>query len=65
MKKLSKDEMKKVMGGEDYWDELQQDDGQGVLVKCCPKNQPDSPQCSRCILAFGTASCSQGVVTDC
>ena len=63
MKKLSKHEMKMVMGG-DGGREGDLGDG-GVLVKCCPKNEPNSLQCSVCIIAYGTASCDKGVVTDC
>ncbi|MDR6783912.1 hypothetical protein ABIE26_002699 [Pedobacter africanus] len=35
--------------------------------KCCPEGQPNSPQCSDCVVvpAGHTATCTLGVVTPC
>lgn len=45
MKKLSKDEIKKVMGG--YYDDF--GDAGDKQQKCCPKGDCNSSACSTCV----------------
>ena len=54
MKMLSKDQMKKIMGGVTQVGEIGNDDQPGCY-KCCLKSNPNT--CSDCVKSYAGAPC--------
>lgn len=64
---LTREQMKKVMGGDEGSGSGSGDNRAAGSYKCCPKDQPNSAQCSTCVTVpkGSHAVCEQGVVTTC